>query len=112
MKFRCRGHVLRATTSGEIGRQQQLELVLLTEPVDMVVLAESDLRRNLWVTIDDGCYDAPAKAGAKQEVLADELLRFVAALPLQDHPIKVQKERAALVNRALQALRPYRNKLL
>jgi hypothetical protein len=44
--------------------------------------------------------------------LADKLLRFVAALPLQDHPIKVQKERAALVNRALQELRPYRNKLL
>jgi hypothetical protein len=54
----------------------------------------------------------PAKPATDGLALADELLRFVAALPLQDHPIKVQKERAAIVNRAMQKLRPYRNKLL
>lgn len=54
----------------------------------------------------------PAKPATDGLALADELLRFVAALPLQDHPIKVQKERAAIVNRAMMKLRPLRNKLL
>lgn len=49
---------------------------------------------------------AAPKTITAEHTLATELLTFVAGLPLQDHPIKVQKEREAIVNRAITTLRP------
>jgi len=95
-----RAHLI-AEEAGVVGQPQpQPRINRAYVPLEDFTALKSELEKT------KADLEKKSKAESRMREVADELLRFVATLPLQDHSIQVQRQREGIVHRALAALRP------